>query len=165
METDEQKHVIFRSPTSHDARAMRGLARDSQVLSVNSTYYYALMASHFRETCLVAECNSQICGYITGYCPPGQPETLFVWQVGVARAFQGQGVGKKMLIALLNAKQPKFLEATIGPENQASISLFQAVARYYNVDHRFSQTPFFAEEDLGDGDQAEYLMRVGPFGL
>ena len=158
---DEQ--IQFRPPTSADARAMRSLAQDSQVLSVNSTYYYALMARHFSDTCLVAEGTEGICGYVTGYSPPEQPDTLFVWQVGVAHECQGQGLATKMLSALINSKQPDYLEATIAPDNKASINLFCSVARQLGADYTFAKTPFFGEEELGAGEDAEHLMHIGPF--
>lgn len=155
--------ICFRLPTSRDARAMRFLAQDSKVLSVNSTYYYSLMSRHFRDTCLVAESRGSICAYVTGYSPPGQADTLFVWQVGVGRQFQGQGLGKKLLSALVKSRKPDFLEATIALDNQASINLFRSVARDFGTGHTFSEDSFFNEEDLGAGDKAEHLMRIGPF--
>ncbi|MBA3008262.1 MAG: diaminobutyrate acetyltransferase [Proteobacteria bacterium] len=155
--------ILFRSPASHDATAMRLLAQGSQVLSVNSTYYYALMARHFQTTCMVAEGAASLCGYVIGYCPPEQADTLFVWQVGVARLSQGKGLGKRLLISLLQQKRPDFLEATIAPDNQPSINLFSSVARHFDTDHTFSEAPFFNEEDLGAGEKGEHLMRIGPF--
>ncbi len=155
--------ILFRPPTSRDAVAMRILARDSQVLSVNSTYYYALMARHFQATCMVGEGAGGICAYGIGYCPPAQPDTLFVWQVGVAKAAQGHGLGKRLLIALVQQQQPDFLEATIAQDNQASINLFRSVARHLDADHTFSEPAFFSAEDLGAGEKAEHLMRIGPF--
>lgn len=155
--------MIYRPPTSADARAMRFLAQDSQVLSVNSTYYYALMARHFRDTCLVAESGEGICAYVIGYPPPDEPGTLFVWQVGVARLCQGQGLGKKLLTTLIDMKKPDFLKATIAPDNQASINLFCSVARQFGARHTFADSPFFTTEDLAVGEQAEHLMQIGPF--
>ncbi|MCB2181902.1 MAG: diaminobutyrate acetyltransferase [Desulfobulbaceae bacterium] len=155
--------MIFRPSTSRDALAMHSLARDSQVLSVNSTYYYALMARHFQATCMVAESEGRVCGYVIGYCPPDQPDTLFVWQVGVAKPCQGKGLGKKLLIALIKARNPDFLEATIAPDNQPSINLFRSVARHFNVGCIFSETSYFSQEDLGTDEKAEHLMKIGPF--
>lgn len=154
--------ILFRPPTSGDARGMRFLAQDSQVLSVNSTYYYALMARHFHDTSMVAENDGSICGYVTGYSPPDQPDSLFVWQVGVARLCQGKGLGKQLLLALVAANKPEFVEATIAPDNQASINLFQSVARQLKADCTFAKEPFFTEEELGAGEHAEHLMRIGP---
>ena len=154
--------ILFRPPTSKDARAMCSLARDSQVLSVNSTYYYALMARHFQSTCLVGEGAVGIRGYVIGYCPPCQPDTLFVWQVAIAQLYQGQRLGKQMLVSLIDSKKPYYLEATITPDNMASINLFRSVARHFGVSYTFSDTPFFKEEDLAAGEHAEHLMRIGP---
>ncbi|AGF77599.1 diaminobutyrate acetyltransferase [Desulfocapsa sulfexigens DSM 10523] len=157
------KQISFRSPTSYDATTMQLLAVDSKVLSVHDTYYYALMARHFEETCVIAECEGIPCGYVTAYIPPGQPDTLFIWQVGVARKFQGKGVGRSMLLSLLNAVRPDFLEATISPDNQASIGLFRSVAKFFAAEHTFSEKPFFTAEDLGAAEAVEHLMHIGPF--
>ena len=154
----------FRRPNSGDANGMRFLAGESQVLSVNSTYFYALMARHFQATCMVAEDGEGgLCGYVIGYYPPEQPDTLFVWQIGVARFCQGVGLGKRLLCSLLQQNQPAFLEATIAPGNQASINLFGSVARHFDVIKRFLEEPFFSGDDLGVEQEAEHLMRIGPF--
>ena len=155
--------ISFRPPTGYDATTMQLLAMGSEVLSVHDTYYYALLARHFQKTCIIAECKGMPCGYVTAYSPPGQPDTLFVWQVGVARKFQGKGVGKSMLLALMNEVRPDFLEATISPDNQASIGLFRSVANVFAVEHTFSEKPFFTAEDLGAAEAVEHLMHIGPF--
>ena len=160
---DSRKQISFRSPTSYDATAMQLLAIGSEVLSVHDTYYYALMARHFQATCLIAESEDMACGYVTGYTPPAQPDTLFVWQIGVAQTHQGQGIGKNMLLVLLDAIRPAFLEATIDPENDASIAVFRSVANSLNARHSFSENPFFSVEDLGPGEPVEHLMQIGPF--
>lgn len=158
-----EEKIIIRPPTSRDAPAMRDLAEQSHVLSVNSTYYYALMARHFQETSMVSESNGDLCAFLTGYSPPRHDNTLFVWQVGVGKKWLGRGLGKKLLIELVVEKQPLFLEATITLDNKPSINLFRSVARHFSADHLFTTTPFFSEEDLGAGEEAEHLMRVGPF--
>lgn len=155
--------IQLRHPVSNDGPAMRQIAGNTQVLSVNSAYYYALMAKHFQSTCLVAENENGICGYVTGYHPPGQPNDLFIWQVGVARQFQGKGLAGRMLIALVHERQPAFIEATIAKDNQASIKLFRSIGRHFKANHFFSSEPFFNKDSLGSHEQPEYLMRVGPF--
>lgn len=150
-------------PTSIDARAMRRIAADSGVLSVNSTYFYALMSRHFNSTCLVARNNDKICGYVIGYRPPDRQDTVFVWQVGVAVDLQGKGLGKKLLTNLVRKTRVLFLEATIAPENKASVSLFRSVARFFETGDDFSEDPYFDTNDLGPEEEAEHLMRIGPF--
>lgn len=157
--------ILFRPPTSKDAIPMRDLARQSGVLSVNSIYYYALMARHFQATGMVADCHGEICGYITGYNPPGQNDALFIWQVGVANKWQGKGIGQKLLISLIKATRLSYLEATIAPDNQASINLFKSVAHHFGAGLIYSKTPFFGDDDFASKETPERLMRIGPITL
>lgn len=152
-------------PVSHDSRAMKQIAGESRILSVNSTYYYALMARDFKRTCMVALYGKLMCGFVTGYASPGPSNTLVVWQVGVAGDWQGKGIGRKLLIALIKENQPDFLEATCASNNQAAINLFESAARYFGVNALFSEIPFFAEDDLGENDEPEHLMQIGPIKL
>ncbi|MEA2116043.1 MAG: GNAT family N-acetyltransferase [Thermodesulfobacteriota bacterium] len=149
-------------PMSSDSRAMKQIASDSKILSANSTYYYALMARDFKSTCMVALNQSRIRGYVTGYSSPAPPNTLVVWQIGVTGEWQKKGIGRKLLIALIDENQPDFLEATISLKNQAAINLFKSVARHFDANFLFSKIPFFDEDDLGKDDEAEHLMHIGP---
>lgn len=153
--------ISLRLPVSRDALAMRQLARDSQVLSVNSTYHYALMARMFSETSIIAQDRDILCGYITAFCPPQQPDTVFVWQVGVMERFQGKGLGKKMLSTIIKKQQPVFVEASIALSNKASQNLFSSIARQFSADHIYNQA-FFTRNDLGKLEEEEILFRIGP---
>ncbi|WP_028581075.1 diaminobutyrate acetyltransferase [Desulfogranum japonicum] len=155
--------ILYRRPTSQDGPRIHAIAEETGVLSVNSTYAYTLMSRHFPETCIVGEKESEIVAYVIGYTPPSSPETLFVWQIGVARQYQGKGVGKEMLLALVNQCKPRFLESTITRENTASIKVFSSLGPALHTKYHFSAEPFFHKEELGQGEEAEYLMRIGPF--
>lgn len=157
--------MTLRLPIPSDGPAMQKVARSSKLLSVHDTYYYALMAKHFKRTCLVAEYQETISAYVTGYIPAKQQDTLFIWQIGVAPDLQGKSIGKQMLSALVDTLQPLFLESTIVPSNKASIALFRSVARFFDTKHTFSKEPFFSKEDLGPHEPAEHLMRIGPLSL
>lgn len=155
------REITLRSPVSQDAPAMRQLAENSRVLSVNSTYYYALMARMFSDTCIVAEQKDRLCGYVTAFRPPRQTDTVFIWQIGVAEWIQGKGVGKQMLNCIIKQQRPRFLEASIAPDNLASQNLFSSVARQWDADHLYDE-PFFTVEDLGSREGKELLFRLGP---
>lgn len=157
--------IHIHDPVRGDGPAMRQIARDTGVLSVNSAYYYALMARHFQTTCLVARQRDTVCAYITAFFLPDRPETLFVWQIGVAGEAQGNGLGGKLLVALVKKTRPVFMEATIDPGNTASINVFKSAARHFGADCLFSGTPFFDKADLGATEPPENLMRIGPIHL
>ena len=76
--------IVMRSPDVTDAAAMHRIVREDGGLDLNSVYCYLLICSHFAGTSLVAEGQAGLAGFVAAYRQPAQPETLFVWQIGVA---------------------------------------------------------------------------------
>ena len=161
-----------------DARWLHDLIVRCPPLDVNSLYAYALLATHHSATCFVAIQNQKICGAATGYIPPEQPDTYFLWQVAVAPEQQGTGLGSTLLDHVrqhcLLPQQLKYLETTISPSNSASQHLFSRFAQRHQV--AITNTPLFSSHDLqpvsqfnGEGSQvvdeaaheAEDLYRLG----
>lgn len=155
--------TTLRPPVSADAPLIHRLVRESGVLDVNSPYAYALLGAHFAGTSLVAEERGRPVGFVFAYRPPSRPESLFVWQVAVAGTARGRGLATALLRGALHAPQARdarYLEATVTPSNDASRRLFEAVARSLAA-------PFTWEEGipaahLGAGHEAERLFRAGP---
>lgn len=54
---------------------MRRLVVDTEVLDINSTYTYLLMATDFAGTTIVADRDGDLCGLITGYHPRAGPRS------------------------------------------------------------------------------------------
>ena len=77
------------------------LIRASKPLDENSMYCNLIQCDHFADTCVVAELDGEIVGWISAYIKPGEPETVFVWQVAVSEKARGMGVGSRMLTELL----------------------------------------------------------------
>lgn len=123
--------LIFRKPSKQDGAAMWQLVRDSGGLDLNSSYAYLMMADIFPDTCAVACMDDKLAGFIIGYRKPQQPETLFIWQIGVDASCRGHGVGRKLLEELLQREENaavRFVEATVSPDNIASRALFLGLA-------------------------------------
>ncbi|HEY9266146.1 MAG TPA: diaminobutyrate acetyltransferase, partial [Mycobacterium sp.] len=105
---------------------MHRLVAETEVLDLNSTYAYLLLATDFADTSVVAERDGELCGLITGYHPPSRPEVLFVWQVAVAESARGSGLAGAMLDTLTRRVRedrhghPVTVEATVAPSNSAS---------------------------------------------
>src|SRR5699024_4570510 len=97
---DGEAEITFREPDKHDGAAIAQLVRDTNVLDVNSVYAYLLIGEHFGRTSVYAEIDGQCAGFISAYCPPDKPETVFVWQVGVAEAGRGRGMATRMLLEI-----------------------------------------------------------------
>lgn len=147
---------------------MQRLVAATEVLDVNSTYTYLLMATDFASTSIVADRGGEVCGLITGYHPPMRPEVLFVWQVAVARNARGTGLGGTMLDNLVRRVRtdrhghPLTVEATVTPSNSASRALFDGFARRHGVlltEHRhFTAAQLAADQAHED----EPILRIGP---
>jgi L-2,4-diaminobutyric acid acetyltransferase len=166
MTTSEQPpRAAIRAPRTEDGAGIWKLVRDSGVLDLNSAYLYLLLCKDFADTCRVAETEGRLVGFVTAYRPPGRPEVLFVWQIGVAVSQRGQGLGGRLLRALAGAdacRGVSALETTISPSNAPSRGLFESLAR--RLDARISEEPCFEEEIFPEeGHEAEPLLRIGPF--
>jgi L-2,4-diaminobutyric acid acetyltransferase len=164
--------IRFRSPTVEDGPALWQLVIDAGTLDRNSTYTYLLLCRDFRETSIVAERAEQggsqeqeLVGFVTGYRLPAQPDTLFVWQVGVAKQARGEGLASRLLDGLLcspGCRDVRFLETTVTPSNEASRALFGSLARRLDADLVESEG-FAASLFPEGGHEPEPRLRIGPF--
>lgn len=155
--------VKFRKPQISDGVRLWEIAKDSQVLDLNSSYSYLLWCRDFQDTSIVATVDDRVVGFITGYVRPEVPATLFVWQVAVDDDQRGRGLAGSMLTDLLDhvALQGVWnLETTISPDNSASIALFTSVAhrRGYGI----TKSTLFSPHHFPEGHEAEDLYTVAP---
>jgi len=161
----QREEIFYRPPAIEDGKSIWKLVRDSGVLDLNSVYCYLLLCKDYPETCAVAEAKGEILGFVTAYLPPGREDTLFIWQIGVSSALRGQGVAGRLLRDLLQrecCRGVRFLEATIGPSNDASHALFAALAGRLGAD--LSEQPCFdATLFPGKSHEPENMIRIGPF--
>lgn len=140
------------------------LVQSTGTLELNSPYFYLLWATEFGDTSLIAEADGQPVGLIVGFHPPQQPESAFVWQVGVLPSHRGQGLGLKMLQAwkqLPANAACRWVTATVAPDNRASMALFHSLAKA--SDTECVSRPHFTADQFPVDHPAEPLLRVGPF--
>lgn len=163
----EADPIRFRAPAVEDGPEVWRLVNEVGTLDRNSSYTYALLCRDFSETCLLAERGGQLQGCVTGYRPPAQPETIFVWQVGVSPQARGQGLASRLLDGLLRVpgcREVRFLETTVTPSNEASRALFQSLARRLETELVESEREGFPARLFPEaGHEAEPRLRIGPF--
>lgn len=154
--------IVFRSPLVSDADSIWNLVNSNKPLDENSKYLYILLCHQFSKTCVVAEYNSKIIGFLSGFISPKNPDTLFVWQVAVDAEFRNKGVAKELVFQTLSQTEPvvQFVEATVTPSNKASLKFLQNFAS--QLDTNFTKTSLFSTEILGNGHEPEDLIRIGP---
>ena len=156
--------ITFRAPEVEDGSEVWRLIQDINALDDNSMYCNLLQCSHFSETCGLAEMDGEIVGWESGYRPPSDPDTLFVWQVAVHPKARGQGVAKRLILWVLGQQQNRdvrFLHSTITASNKASWALFTSIAAAYDAD--MDRDAHFEEELHFDGEaKTEHLVQIGP---
>lgn len=162
-----QAGVSTRRPSLEDGVRLWEIARDTEVLDLNSTYAYTLLCRDFADSSIVAERDGAVAGFVTGYRRPDRPDTLFVWQVAVDAAHRGHGIAGLMLNDLLDhlaVAGVTRLETTITASNTASQELFGSVARRRHstltVHDLFA--PHHISPEESDPHEAEQLYVIDP---
>jgi L-2,4-diaminobutyric acid acetyltransferase len=158
--TDTSVEARFRKPTLHDGKHLWRMARDSQVLDLNSSYSYLLWCRDFADTSILATVDDQPAGFISGYLRPDEPGTLMVWQVAVDESFRGRRLAGSMLDRLARQTDARRVETTITDDNQASIRLFTGFAARRSAD--LEREPLFTRDQYPDNHDTEFLFRIGP---
>ncbi len=157
--------VKFRSPTVLDGHAVTALIKDSPPLDNNSAYCNLLQCTHFAQTCVIAESDNCILGWMSAYIPPDQQDHIFVWQVAVHPDARGKGLAKHLLYTLLSRQSlanVRYLITTITLDNQASWTVFERFAQSHQLN--LTQTPHFKKEPHFKGaHETEFLVKIGPF--
>ncbi|WP_010269276.1 diaminobutyrate acetyltransferase [Paenibacillus senegalensis] len=164
MKGSQHLTIHYRRPEPADGSRIWEVVQKTGVLDVNSAYCYMMMCRNFRETCVVAEKEDQIVGFVTAYVLPDQPDTLFVWQIGIAPDEQGQGIGKNLLTQLeqqLSHRSISYWETTISPSNTASRALFASYAKARGAKWN-EQEGFRAALFPTDEHEEEKWIRIGP---
>lgn len=160
---------------------MWALAKETG-LDLNSPYCYLMLGHYFSGTCLVAEeahtplesrngyakeNPSEVVGFVAGFRPPAQPDTLFIWQIGVVKKARGNGLASALIQELLRRPEcegVRYLEATVTSSNQASHALFSGQAEKLGAPYELKDC-FPSDWFPGEAHEAEQLYRIGPFSL
>jgi L-2,4-diaminobutyric acid acetyltransferase len=151
----------LRKPEKRDGAAIWELVRACKPLDENSMYCNLIQADHFADTCVVAEVDDDVVGWISGHIVPGQ-DTVFVWQVAVSASARGLGLGRMMLEELLERDAcdgVDTLQTTITKDNAASWGLFRSLARAMGGE--LSDDPHYRRDEHFDGrHDTEHMVTI-----
>jgi len=156
--------VRLRRPVAHDGAGVTALIARCPPLDTNSAYCNLLQCTHFAGTCVVAERDGQIVGWVSGYRPPDAPEQFFVWQLAVGPEARGEGLALHMLTGVLQRPEThgvSQLITTITADNAGSWAVFHALARRH--DARLIHHPHFERDAHFAGlHDTEHLVTLIP---
>ena len=153
------KIPTLRIPNAEDGTAIWDLVSACKPLDENSIYCNLLQCDHFADTCVVAELDGEVVGWVSGYVKPSEPHTLFVWQVAVSEKARGLGLGVVMMREILGrdvCDGVDTLQTTITSDNAASWGLFRKFARTMGGD--LSYKPHFKKAEHFDGQASTENM-------
>ncbi|MGF1755052.1 diaminobutyrate acetyltransferase [Vibrio makurazakiensis] len=162
IENDRSQAWIFREPKITDGDDIYSLIASCPPLDVNSSYCNFLQSSHFSQTCLIAERDGDVAGFVSGYRKPAEPEVLFIWQVAVSPRHRGKGLAYSMVKELLSRDglaAVRAIETTITDDNKASWALFKKLDA---ANGQQGEVNTFLDEEThfkGKHD-TEYLYRI-----
>lgn len=164
MNINKKPIITILNATTEDGPTVHQLAGSCEALDQNSRYTYLLLCTHFKDHTLVARAeDGTLAGFVSAYAIPVKAETLFIWQVAVAREFRQHGVASRMLDRLAmqaQAKGLRYIEATVTPSNSPSINMLKKFATRFGAE--ISIHTYF-EKELFDGEhEEELLIRIGP---
>ncbi|MGW5635946.1 diaminobutyrate acetyltransferase [Streptomyces sp. NPDC003832] len=167
--TAAQADLQIDRPEVTDGGALWRIAKDSEVLDLNSSYSYLLWCRDFAGTSAVArDERGEPVGFVTGYVRPDRPHTLLVWQVAVDDAHRGRGIAARLLDGLVarvgGSHGVTHVETTVSPGNTASERLFASFAERHGA--ALEREVLFDTGLFPDGPHdPEVLHRIGPLPL
>lgn len=130
--------ATIRPAREEDFRAFAEFAASCPPLEAYPLHQYRIVLRCAGGSCLLAEEAGRTVGMVTGLPSRSAPGTWFLWQIGVAPAAQGRGLGRALLDrleALLREQGFSRVELTVDPENGPSRRLFER-AGYVNASAR-----------------------------
>lgn len=155
-----------RTPTALDGASVHDLVARCAPLDPNSLYCNLLQCTHFAGTSAIADGPAGLAAWVSGYIPPDEPDSLFVWQVAVAPEARGRGLGRKLIRAILDrpaCRSVNTVITSITPANEASWRLFRGLAR--ELEAPVTERLWFARNSHFAGrHDSEQRLEIGPFG-
>lgn len=159
----KKSEITIREPYSTDGPEVYDLIKRCRPLDINSRYCNLLQTFHFRETSAISVCpDNTVYGFVSGYMIPDLMNTLFIWQVAVDEQARGLGLGKRMILDIINRNHVEYIHTTITKDNKASWAVFKSLTKQLKSKLHYSK--FFDKDIHFDGEaKTEYLVQVGPF--
>lgn len=161
----EPSTIVLRPPTLEDGMNVHRLIALCPPLDTNSSYCNLLQCSHFSATSVAAQSDKGLQGFISGHIIPSRPNTLFIWQVAVAKEARGLGLASQMLAHILAREacaNVSYIETTITEDNQASWALFRRLSSSLST-QLHSEAWMDKHAHFSRQHDSETLVRVGPF--
>ena len=121
----------IRTCTPDDLQRVSRFVESCPPLERHTGFTYWVTFNFWGDTCFVATEGDEIVGYASGVGAGTSPDLIYIWQVGVAERYRGNGLSRRLISKVAEAAREKgFRRAnvSIAPDNAASLSAFRRVA-------------------------------------
>lgn len=162
---DASLDVSVRQPEAEDGAEVHDLIARCAPLDENSRYCNLLQCTDFADTCALAARGGRAIGWVSGYRPPREPHVLFVWQVAVAEEARGEGLGARLISAILKRPANRgatHIKTTITEDNAPSWRLFRRLAEALGASVR-AEPYLLRDAHFAGACATEHLVTIGPF--
>ncbi|HHS13276.1 MAG TPA: phosphoribosylamine--glycine ligase [bacterium] len=133
---------VFQRASEADFLEVFDMVSKMPPLEPYQPHLFKIILRYFQNTCFVARCGDRLVGWVMGFRDQTNPETYFLWQIGILPAMQGSGLGTslmKYVVKEMAEAGAGRIEATIDPENTASQKLFEKQG-YRNISRCIGET-------------------------
>jgi len=144
----EKQSMIIRPIKQQDLSEIRSLVKGCAPLGFHSLYSYWVLNYHFNDLFLVAEEEHELTGFICGLISGRDPDTAFIWQIGVHNRCRGRGVSQKLIGEFFNRAQGRGIKTflvSIDRANSASLAAFRKYAD--SIDRKWTKIDSLSLED------------------
>jgi ribosomal protein S18 acetylase RimI-like enzyme len=118
----------IQSLTESDLQAVRSLTARSQELTPDRDSIYWLFSEFFENTSIVIYSEDKLVGFLLGFLSQTKPNQGYIYTIGVAEGYRGNGIGKLLIesfqenIQSLGADE---IYLTTTPDNQKALGFYE----------------------------------------
>lgn len=126
---------MFRQCRQEDAAAVHQFVASCPPLEAYPLHQYKILLRYFGNCSFLAEKDGRIAAFEMGLPSHHHTGTYFLWQIGVANEFRGEGLAGRLLGHIereLHKAGFERIEVTIDPENPSSLRAFEK-SGYLNI--------------------------------
>ncbi|UVI28938.1 GNAT family N-acetyltransferase [Paenibacillus spongiae] len=117
--------MIIRNMEAADCRGILELASGWWGSEYSSDMFSKWYIAHFRETCLLAEENGRMIGFVMGFLSQTYPDEAYIRIVMVDPAYRGKGIGRALYHAFFEralAMKRSVIRCVTAPWKKESIA-------------------------------------------
>ena len=147
--------INIRNSKEEDFSEIYEFVKKCPPLETYGEHFYKIILRYFGDTSIVAvDSEGKIVGFSFGFVSQKDPETFFIWQIGIREGMRGTGTGSKLIEGIINSakeKRCKRIELTVDTTNTASQKFFGKMG-FLNISKKESRECIDLKGTLCVGD-------------